>query len=260
MNVSLSGRIAVVTGAAQGVGRAIALQLARSGVEGLCLTVRDPGEGEAVAAEARALGTRVCCVEGDLTQDDAPQAVVQRCVTEFGRVDLLVNAAGRTDRASLVTATPALWDTLFAINCRVPTFLMQAAVADMRRRGAGGAIVNILTMNVHCGIEELALYASAKAALALLTKNAAQAHRFDRIRINGINMGWAATPAERQMQAVTLGKGEGWLREAEAAQPYGRLLEAEDVARLACFLLSDAALPMTGALIDQEQWVNGRME
>ena len=112
-------------------------------------------------------------------------------------------------------------------------------------------------MNVYGGTAELAVYSATKAALATVTKNAAHAHRFDRIRINGINMGWADTPAERQMQAVTLGGGEDWLERAASQQPFGRLLSADDVARLAVFLLSETSAPMTGALVDQEQWVMG---
>jgi NAD(P)-dependent dehydrogenase (short-subunit alcohol dehydrogenase family) len=127
----------------------------------------------------------------------------------------------------------------------------------MRRRRAPGSIVNILSVNAHCGAPELAIYSGTKGALATLTKNAANAHRFDRIRVNGINLGWADTPGERKMQGVTLGKGEGWLAEAEASQPFGKLVQPEEVARLALFLLSDAGGPMTGALVDQEQWVTG---
>jgi NAD(P)-dependent dehydrogenase (short-subunit alcohol dehydrogenase family) len=89
--------------------------------------------------------------------------------------------------------------------------------------------------------------------MALLTKNAAYSHRFDRIRVNGINLGWTDTPGERSMQAVKLGKGEDWLAQAEARMPWGRLIKPEDVARLTLFLLSDASIPMTGALIDQAQ-------
>ncbi|HEY6840659.1 MAG TPA: SDR family oxidoreductase, partial [Chthoniobacterales bacterium] len=100
----------------------------------------------------------------------------------------------------------------------------------------------------------LAIYGATKAAMSLLTKNAAYAHREDRIRINGINLGWADTPGEREMQAVKLGKGESWLEEAGAMMPWGRLIQPEDVARLALFLLSDVSIPMTGALIDQEQY------
>jgi len=146
-----------------------------------------------------------------------------------------------------------LWERLYAVNARAPFFLMQRLVDHLRGRGARGSIVNILS--AHGGAPELAVYASTKAALAGLTKNAAHAHRFDRIRVNGINVGWVDTPAERHMQAVTLGKGEGWLANAAAAMPFRRLLTADDVARLALFLLSEASEPMTGALIDQAQFV-----
>ena len=118
-------------------------------------------------------------------------------------------------------------------------------------------MVNIQSINAHGGTPELAVYAATKAALSLLTKNAAFSHRFDRIRINGINVGWTDTPAERHMQAVTLGQGEGWLDKAEKAQPFGRLLVPDDIARLALFLLGDESFPMTGAVIDHEQWVVG---
>ena len=103
----------------------------------------------------------------------------------------------------------------------------------------------------------MAVYSATKGALATLTKNAANAHRFDRIRVNGINVGWTDTPAEHVMQAETLGHGPGWLDAANAAQPFGRLLRPDDIANLAVFLLSDAAGPMTGAVIDQEQSVIG---
>jgi len=173
------------------------------------------------------------------------------------RARWLVNAAGLTDRASVADADIADWTKLFEVNARAPFFLMQHAIKAMRERKQGGAIVNILSMNAHCGSPELAVYSATKAALALLTKNAANAHRRDRIRVNGIMMGWSATPAEMVMQGEVLGHGPGWVDKAAASLPFGRLLAAEEVANLAIFLLSDAAGPMTGALVDQEQWVAG---
>ena len=130
-----------------------------------------------------------------------------------------------------------------------------AQIADAE--GAGGTIVNILSTNVHCGQTDLALYSATKAAMALLTRNAAHAHRFDRIRINGINVGWTLTPAEDRMQSETLGLGPDWAARAAASLPFGRLFTPQEVANLAVFLLSDASGPMTGSLIDQEQWVPG---
>jgi NAD(P)-dependent dehydrogenase (short-subunit alcohol dehydrogenase family) len=253
----VDGKVALVTGATQGVGRAVAESLARAGAAGLLLTGRDAGRGRAAVAELSA--ARVPCgfVAADLADPAAPGRLVAACLERFGRIDALVNAAGLTDRASILDAKPDDWATLFAVNARAPFFLMQAAIGAMRERGQGGAIVNILSINVHCGAPDLAVYAASKAALAVLTRNAANAHRFDRIRVNGINMGWALTPGEMVMQAETLGHGPGWVDSAGASQPFGRLLAPEEVANLAVFLLSDAAGPMTGALIDQEQWVVG---
>ncbi|TPJ80983.1 SDR family oxidoreductase [Mesorhizobium sp. B2-6-2] len=257
MEVRLDGKVVLVTGATQGIGRAIAETLARSGAAGLLITGRDQKRGDAVTAELAAMGTPAAFAAADLGDPEAPARLAQACIDHFGRIDGLVNAAGLTDRASFLDATLDDWAALFAVNARAPFFLMQAAIADMKKRGQGGSIVNILSINAHCGSPELAVYSATKGALATLTKNAANAHRFDRIRVNGINVGWTDTPAERIMQAETLGHGPGWLDAANATQPFGRLFSVTDIANLAVFLLSDAAGPMTGALIDQEQWVIG---
>ena len=257
MEIRLDNKVVLVTGATQGIGRAIAETLARSGAGGLLISGRDPTRGNAVAAELSQIGTPTIFVAADLADPEAPALLAAECVSRFGRIDGLVNAAGLTDRVSFVDASLDDWASLFAVNARAPFFLMQAAIADMIKRKERGAIVNILSINAHCGSPELAIYSATKGALATLTKNAANAHRFDRIRVNGINVGWTDTPAERIMQAETLGNGPGWIDTANAAQPFGRLLTPNDIANLAVFLLSDAAGPMTGAVIDQEQSVIG---
>ncbi len=253
MDFRLPGKALIVTGSTQGVGLATALAAAEAGAAAILLTGRDRARGEAAAAQVRERGAEAHFLAADFEADDAADAVANAALEKFGRIDALVNAAGLTDRGSILTGTPALWDKLYAVNARTPFFLMQRAIADMRARKQPGTIVNILSINVHGGATDLTVYSSSKAALALITKNAAHAHRFDRIRINGINMGWADTPAERVMHAETLGKGPDWLPQQSALQPFGRLLAADDVARLALFLLSPASEPMTGALIDQEQ-------
>ncbi|TGQ33920.1 MULTISPECIES: SDR family oxidoreductase [unclassified Mesorhizobium] len=257
MELRLDNKVVLVTGATQGIGRAIAETLARSGAGGLLITGREPVRGNAVAALLSEMGTPATFIAADLADAMAPARLVEECVSRFGRIDALVNAAGLTNRASFLDASLDDWAALFAVNARAPFFLMQAAIAEMRKQGQGGAIVNILSINAHCGSPELAVYSATKGALATLTRNAANAHRFDRIRVNGINVGWTDTPAERIMQAETLGHGPGWIDAANASQPFGRLLAADEVANLAVFLLSDASGPMTGALIDQEQWVVG---
>lgn len=257
MEVRVEGRIALVSGATQGIGQAIAETLAHAGAAGLLVTGRNPARGAALAERLAGDGVPTLFVAADLADANAPERLVEACLARFGRIDLLANAAGLTDRASLLDAGMDDWEKLFAVNARAPFFLMQHAVRAMRERKTGGAIVNILSINAHCGAPNLAVYSGSKGALATLTRNAADAHRFDRIRVNGINMGWTDTPAERVMQGETLGLGDGWLEAAGGGQPFGRLFSAQEVANLAVFLLSDAAGPMTGALIDQEQWVVG---
>jgi NAD(P)-dependent dehydrogenase (short-subunit alcohol dehydrogenase family) len=169
----------------------------------------------------------------------------------------LVNAAGLTTRGGYGDATVEMWNRMFSVNTRAPFFLMDGAIADMKARNAPGSIVNILSMNAHCGTPELAVYSATKGALLTLTKNAANAHLAARIRVNGINLGWTDTETERHLHAVTLGRGAGWLDAQAAATPLGRLITAEDCARQAVWMLSPASAPMTGVCLDLEQAVTG---
>lgn len=253
MEVRVDDKVVLVTGAIQGLGRAIAVEAARSGAAAIILTDRNPKRADEVVAEISKLGAKAAFVAADLQEPDAPSRVIAAAIEQFGKLDGLVNAAGLSDRASVATADTALFDELFAVNTRAPMFLMQGVIRHLQERKAPGSIVNVLSFQAHGAAVNLAIYGATKAALSLLTKNAAFAHRKDRIRIFGINLGWADTDGEREMQAIKLGRGEAWLAEAEARMPWGRLIKPDDVARLALFLLSDVSIPMTGALIDQEQ-------
>jgi NAD(P)-dependent dehydrogenase (short-subunit alcohol dehydrogenase family) len=254
MDLGLGRKAIIVTGAASGIGAAIAQGLSSEGVGGLVLTDRDASGLDRVTATLTA-GTAVERCVADLMDPETPAVIAAAAVSRFGRIDGLVNAAGLTTRGSFETGTAEIWDSLFAVNARAGFLLMQAAIADMRRRGGGGAIVNILSMNAHCGIPDLAIYAASKGAMLTLTKNAAHAHMADRIRVNGINLGWVATETEHRIQTALL--GEDWEEKVAASQPLGRLVTAEDCARLVAFLVSDASAPMSGAVIDFEQKVAG---
>lgn len=253
MEISVGGKVFIITGGTQGVGQAVALEAARSGASGIVVTGRNEERGAQTVQQIEQLGIACLFVAGDLVDGTTPDLIFDQALARFPAIDGLVNAAALTDRGSIAKANPAFFDRMFAANTRAPTFLMQRLINHLQGRKAPGAIVNVLSINAHGGSPELGIYAATKAAGAVLTKNAAFAHRFDRIRVNGINLGWANTPGERDMQANILGEGEGWLAKAEARMPWGRLVEPEDVARLAVFLLSDASIPMTGALIDQDQ-------
>lgn len=249
MNVSLEGKIIIITGAARGIGAAIARRAAESGVEGLVLADR-----EAFNVDLPCL---VECVQVDLVDLDAPRVIAQAAKARFARIDGLVNAAGMTTRGGFCDATSAFWDQMMAVNARAPFFLMGEVIADLKARTAPGSIVNIQSMNAHCGAPDLAVYSASKGALQTLTKNAANGHMADQIRVNGINLGWVDTQTERELHDVKLGKGEGWLDEVGKGLPLGRFVSEEDAARLAVFLLSDVSAPMSGVSMDLEQWVAG---
>jgi NAD(P)-dependent dehydrogenase (short-subunit alcohol dehydrogenase family) len=255
MQVGLEERVVIVTGAAQGIGRAVAVRAAEAGAAGILVT--DRTEAAATLGELMAVGVPAAFITAELEDQTAADRIASACLERFGRIDGLVNAAGATTRASVAAGDAATFDRLMQVNAKTPLFLMQRAIGQMCAQGGGGSIVNILTMNVHGGSPNVAFYAAGKAALALLTRNAAQAHRFERIRVNAINVGWTDTPGERATQTGVPGRGDDWLQARAAEQPFGRLLTPDDVARLALFLLSDCSEPMTGAIIDQEQWVIG---
>ena len=260
MEARVDGKIILVTGSTQGIGRAIALECAASGAEAIVVSGRNEETGQCVVSEIEELGSGAVMIKEDLSAEGAAERLFENAENSFGRIDALVNSAGLTDRGSTTNADRQLWRTLFKVNAEEPFFLMQQMINRCRESNRSSEIVNILSMNVHGGAGDLTVYSAAKAALALITRNAAHQHRFDRVRINGINVGWTDTPAERMMHAQTLGKGDHWLEEAARQQPAGRLLEPTDIAKLTVFLLSDASSPMTGSVIDQEQWVAGGMD
>jgi NAD(P)-dependent dehydrogenase (short-subunit alcohol dehydrogenase family) len=258
-NSGFRNHVFVVTGSTQGIGESIALALASEGAAGLVVCGRNESNGARVKASVEDFGAAAEYVRADLENPEDCRRIIAVCDQRFGRIDGLVNAAGLTDRGTIDDTSLELWDRMFAINTRAPFLLMQEAVRVMRREGNGGAIVNIVTMSSHGGQSKLTAYCASKGALATLTKNVAHAVRFDRIRVNGINIGWTATPNEHRIQMAE-GQPEDWLVRAEAEQPMGRLIAPEDVANLTLFLLGPASGVMTGSVIDCDQMVMGAYE
>lgn len=254
--LSLANRTLLVTGGTQGIGAGVAMAAAKAGAAAIAITGRDAGRGAQVVDDLRALGCRAAFVAGDLAEAEDCQRIVADAERALGLVDGLVNAAGLTDRGTLQSTSVALWDRLFAVNVRAPFILTQAVAARLAAAGRGGAIVNIITRSSHGGQPFLVAYSASKGALATLTKNTAHGLRAARIRVNGLNIGWADTPGEHAIQARD-GRPEGWLAAAEGAQPFGRLIRPADVGTAAVYLLSDASEMMTGALIDFDQNVMG---
>ena len=172
-------------------------------------------------------------------------------------IDILANIAGLTDRGTIFDTSVELFDQLFAVNVRAPFLLMQGALRLMTRDRIEGAIVNILSVNAHGGGPQLTAYSGTKGALATLTRNVANAVLHDRIRVNGINLGWTETPGEHEIIRRSGQGGDDWLQRAETSRPFGRLIQPQEVARLIAFLASAESGIMTGALIDFDQQVTG---
>jgi NAD(P)-dependent dehydrogenase (short-subunit alcohol dehydrogenase family) len=255
----LRDRVVLIIGGTAGLGAGIARAAAREGAL-VAVTGRRREPGEALAAELTAGGTKALFVQADVADVTQARACVAAVTAEFGRVNSLVNAAGLTDRGTLLDTTPELFDAHIAVNLKGPFFLMQAVVADLVARKAPGTIVNIGSTSAHAGQPYLAPYVAAKAGLAGLTRNAAHAHRWDRIRINGLNIGWTDTEGEDATQRRFHGAGDDWRAKAGASLPMGKLGQVSEIADFVVFLLSDRSGVVTGSVIDWDQNVLGGMD
>src|SRR3984893_6869361 len=252
----LNDRVVLVSGGTSGLGAAFCRAGAREGAL-VAMTGRRREPGEALAAELSAAGAKALFIRADVGEVEQARASVTAAVAGFGRVDSLVNAAGLTSRGTLLDTTPELFDAHIAVNLKAPFFLMQAVVADLVARKASGTIVNIISTSSHAGQPYLAPYVAAKAGLAGLTRNAAHAHRWDRIRINGLNIGWTDTEGEDATQRRFHGAGDDWRAKVGASLPMGKLGQVGEIAEFVVFLLSDRSGVVTGSVIDWDQNVLG---
>lgn len=253
----VDGKVAVVTGGTQGLGAAVVRQLALAGAAGIMACGRNADKGRAVAERTHAeTGVRSVFVVADLESVDDCRRVIAEADQAFGRVDILVNAAGLTDRGNLLNSSEDLFDRMFAVNVRAPFFLMQEAAKRMIRDQVAGSIVNIGSTSERAGQPFLSPYSASKGALATLTRNSGYALMRNRIRVNQLDIGWMASDGEDRVQREFHGAAPDWLAKAAAAQPFGRLLAPEEVARAVLFLASDDSGMMTGSVVhfDQSVW------
>lgn len=249
--------LALVTGGSQGLGLAIAHRLIDEGCRKLVITSRSVLKGAAAVEELSAKGAEVHVLGVELTDMDQVLPMVDQAVDLIGDVNALVNCAASTDRGSIRDTTPEQWDAIMDANAKAPFFTLQAFANHCITAGHPGAAVNILSITVHCGLPFLAPYVASKNALLGATKNAANALARDRIRVNGINVGWMDTPGEDATQKKWHGREDGWLASAEANMPFGKLVKPEDVAWQTAFLLGPLSGVVNGSIIDFDQQVVG---
>jgi len=254
------GKIAVVTGSTQGIGEGVARLFAARGAEGLVICGRNAGQGERIAKELSDAGAKTLFVHADLRNVTDGQNVIDQAEKTFGRVDCLVNCAAATDRGSIESTTEEVWDKLFDLNVKSQFFMSQRAIEVMRRHKTAGTIVNIGTIVAYGGPPFLIPYSSSKGALMTMTRAIANAVKRDRIRINTLNIGWTNTPREHIVQTEVHSRPENWLEIANEAQPFGRLIEIDDVARAVAFMASAESGLLTGAIIDFDQTIMGTLD
>lgn len=248
-------KVAVVTGGAQGIGAAAAKRFLQDGFAGVVVVDRNAERLKQETKSLAALG-RVESLAADLRDDATPARVVARAVETFGRLDVLVNAAGNTERCGIADVSAEAYARVFDVNVKAPLFMMQKAYAAMRPQ-RGGTIINIASMLAYGGPPSIGVYAGSKAAVVALTKNAANAFKNDGIRVFGINLGWTNTEGEHALQTQFHGQPQNWAETIGAKTPFGRLILPEDVAEFCAYLCSEPAKMMSGAIIDFEQMPNG---
>jgi NAD(P)-dependent dehydrogenase (short-subunit alcohol dehydrogenase family) len=247
--MTLTDRVAIVTGAGNGIGRAIALALARAGAHVAAVDI-DAGLAKATADAVAGLGRRGVAIAADVGEVTAIDAMVRRVMADFGRIDVLVNNAGVTRRAHIMDLTEADWERIMRVNAKGVFFCLQRVAREMIPRKSG-VIVNIASIagKGYAGTSN-AIYAASKGSVISLTRTAAQQLAPDNINVNAICPGTTVT-ALSEANVATRAREQGvsveeMKRRRDAMIPLGRPNDPEDVAALAVFLASPGARNITG--------------
>jgi 3-oxoacyl-[acyl-carrier protein] reductase len=242
----LAGKVALVTGAQQGIGKAIALAYGREGAHVVVNYLDDPTAAEAIATELRSLGRQALAVAGDVSRPAEVRDLVQAGVG-LGGIDILVNNAGIFPRVEFLDMTEAQWDEVLNVNLKGAFLCAQAVARQMVAQGRGGAILNISSGAAFRSSPRGVHYVSSKAGLVGLTRATALELARYRIRVNALAPGTTDTAQPRY------GMSEEELQAAGRQVPLGRMATPDDIADVAVFLASDEARHITG----QTLHVNG---
>jgi len=238
----LTGKTAIVTGGGRGIGKAVALGLARAGAS-VVIASRTIEQLESVAEEIRAMGAEALPVATDLTDGSQLEALADRAVKQFGRIDLLVNNAARSFLRSLMDLREDGWDKVFNTNVKA-VWLLSRAVAKQMMEQKSGRIINITTVGAEKAELGMAAYGCSKAALKMLTRCMAREWSPFGIQVNAVGPGLTRTSFSEPIWS-----NPDVEKHVTSGLPMGRIAEPEEIVPAVLFLASDDASYMTGQTI-----------
>jgi 3-oxoacyl-[acyl-carrier protein] reductase len=237
-----SGKAAIVTGATRGIGRAIAVELANRGADVAFNYARSVDAAEALKVELEGLGVRVIANQGDVAEMDAAAEMVKQVKEAFGRIDYLVNNAGIVRDTLILRMKEEDWDAVLNTNLKGAWSFSKAALRTMLRQEEGGSILNITSISGVVGMAGQSNYSASKAGMIGLTKALAREVASRKVTVNALALGMVSTDMASALD-------ESYRTKLIEQIPLGRFAESDEVARIACFLLSDDARYITGQVI-----------
>jgi NAD(P)-dependent dehydrogenase (short-subunit alcohol dehydrogenase family) len=245
----LKDKVILVTGSTTGIGEGMVRVFTREGAKVMIHGRRQ----DAARALAAKLGENASFCIGSLEDPNVPARLIAETISRFGRMDGLVNNAAAITRGNIGNTDSELFDRTVAVDLKAPFLLIQAALPHFQKQRTG-RVLNIGSINAYCGERNMLVYSICKGGLMTMTRNLADAHGGEGIRINQLNVGWTLTPNEFALKRSE-GLPEDWpTRVSRQIAPGGRLLSPEDVAWAAVYFLSDEAALINGAILDVEQF------
>jgi glucose 1-dehydrogenase len=242
--MSLNGKVAIVTGGNSGIGQAIVLELARQHANVVIDYVSHPEATEALEQQVSKLGSQSIGIKADVSKLADLQMLVDKAVSTFGRVDIMVNNAGIETRSSILDTTEDQYDRVMAINLKSAFFGTQIVAQQMIKQGGGGCIINITSVHEDWPMPGNTPYCLSKGGMRLLTRTAGIELARHNIRVVGVGPGAVATPINRSTM-----DDPAKLAQLDAAVPLGRMARPEEIAKVVGFVAGDGASYLTATTV-----------